>query len=172
MNSTIGRGDPLTSSITDFSRFSNSPRTPAPACSRPMSSSSSSTSRSGEGTSPAAIASASPSTSAVFPTPGSPTMIGLFLRRRARISVSWRISAWRPKIGSILPARAFSVYELVKRRSAESDPPAGVALPPFAPTAPVADFCVASRVPAVIVSSSRRSTSIGSAFSSGKLSAQ
>ena len=38
MNRMIGCGDALTSSITDFSRFSNSPLTPAPACSRPRSS--------------------------------------------------------------------------------------------------------------------------------------
>jgi hypothetical protein len=53
---------------------------------------SSSTFLSSSGTSPATIASARPSTSAVLPTPGSPTMIGLFLRRRARMSISWRIS--------------------------------------------------------------------------------
>ena len=38
MNRMIGVGDALTSSMTDFSRFSNSPLTPAPACNRPRSS--------------------------------------------------------------------------------------------------------------------------------------
>ena len=37
MNRMIGLGLALTSSITDFRRFSNSPFTPAPACSRPRS---------------------------------------------------------------------------------------------------------------------------------------
>ena len=35
MNSITGRGERLTSSITDLSRFSNSPFTPAPACNNP-----------------------------------------------------------------------------------------------------------------------------------------
>ena len=38
MNRMIGCGDALTSAMTDLSRFSNSPLTPAPACSRPRSS--------------------------------------------------------------------------------------------------------------------------------------
>ena len=38
MKRMIGCGEALTSSITDFSRFSNSPLIPAPACNRPRSS--------------------------------------------------------------------------------------------------------------------------------------
>ncbi|EIR95639.1 hypothetical protein YPPY45_1105, partial [Yersinia pestis PY-45] len=57
--------------------------------------------------------SASPSTKAVFPTPGSPTKIGLFLRRRDRMSIIWRISLSRPKIGSIWLARALAVTSRV-----------------------------------------------------------
>ena len=58
------------------------------------------------GTSPAAMRSARPSTTAVLPTPASPVRIGLFWRRRVRMSTIWRISASRPRIGSILPALA------------------------------------------------------------------
>ena len=49
------------------------------------------------GTSPAAMRSAKPSTTAVFPTPASPVRIGLFCRRRIRISMTWRISMSRPR---------------------------------------------------------------------------
>ena len=84
------------------------------------------------GTSPLTMRSARPSTSAVLPTPGSPTMIGLFFRRRARMSMICRISRSRPKMGSIFPSRAFAVNEVVKRDSASSPraagaPPAGAA---------------------------------------------
>jgi hypothetical protein len=47
-----------------------------------------------------------PSTTAVLPTPASPVRIGLFWRRRIRMSMAWRISASRPITGSILPSRA------------------------------------------------------------------
>ena len=104
MNRMIGRGLACTSSITDFSRFSNSPFTPAPACSSPRSRVRTETSASAGGTSPAAMRSAKPSTTAVLPTPASPVRIGLFCRRRVRISMTWRISASRPSTGSILPA--------------------------------------------------------------------
>ena len=58
------------------------------------------------GTSPLIIACAKPSTTAVLPTPASPTSTGLFLVRRAKISaVSW-ISLLRPITGSSLPSRA------------------------------------------------------------------
>ena len=61
------------------------------------------------GTSPFTIAWASPSTTAVLPTPASPTRTGLFLVRRDRISeVSW-ISLFRPITGSNLPSRASAV---------------------------------------------------------------
>ena len=61
------------------------------------------------GTSPLTIACAKPSTTAVLPTPASPTSTGLFLVRRAKISaVSW-ISLLRPITGSSLPSRACCV---------------------------------------------------------------
>src|SRR5205823_2998125 len=41
--------------------------------------------------------------------PASPVRIGLFWRRRIRISTIWRISLSRPTTGSILPALARSV---------------------------------------------------------------
>ncbi len=78
----------------------------------------SSTSRSGGGTSPAAMRSAKPSTTAVLPTPASPVRIGLFWRRRVRMSITWRISASRPRMGSILPARALAVRSMVNWSSA------------------------------------------------------
>ena len=50
--------------------------------------------------------SAKPSTTAVLPTPASPVRIGLFWRRRVRMSMIWRISKSRPRTGSISPAFA------------------------------------------------------------------
>ncbi|MNL00087.1 hypothetical protein D3C87_1205060 [compost metagenome] len=117
INSRIGVGDCCTASITCFSRCSNSPLTPAPACNSPRSSVSKLVLAMIAGTSPSAMRSASPSTSAVFPTPGSPTRMGLFLRRRARMSIICRISTSRPKTGSICPARALAVMSIVKRPS-------------------------------------------------------
>ena len=61
------------------------------------------TSFSGGGTSPLAMRSAKPSTTAVLPTPASPVRIGLFCRRRIRMSTIWRISSSRPTTGSISP---------------------------------------------------------------------
>ncbi len=55
---------------------------------------------------PAATRRANPSTTAVLPTPASPTRIGLFWRRRVRMSTTWRISKSRPSTGSISPCRA------------------------------------------------------------------
>ena len=59
-----------------------------------------------------------PSTTAVLPTPASPVMIGLFWRRRIRMSIAWRISASRPITGSILPSRARCVRLVVYVSSA------------------------------------------------------
>ena len=67
------------------------------------------TSFSGGGTSPRAMRSAKPSTTAVLPTPASPVRIGLFWRRRIRMSMIWRISSSRPVTGSISPSRARAV---------------------------------------------------------------
>ena len=106
MNSIVGVGLFLIASITFFRRFSNSPLTDAPAWRSPRSRPHKSTLRKWSGTSLLAIRKASPSTMAVFPTPASPTRMGLFFLRRLRMSSACRISLSRPKIGSILPSRA------------------------------------------------------------------
>jgi hypothetical protein len=74
--------------------------------------------RSAGGTAPSAMRSAKPSTTAVFPTPASPVRMGLFCRRRRRTSITWRISASRPRMGSMRPARASAVRSTVKRSRA------------------------------------------------------
>ena len=56
---------------------------------------------------------ARPSTTAVLPTPGAPTRIGLFCRRLSRISMHWRISPSRPTMGSMRPSRASAVRSWV-----------------------------------------------------------
>ena len=122
MKRMIGLAEACTSSMTERSRFSNSPFMLAPAWSRPMSSTQSCTSLSDGGTSPFAIRSAKPSATAVFPTPASPVRIGLFWRRRIRISTTWRISSSRPVTGSMPPARARAVRSEAKRRSASCLP--------------------------------------------------
>ncbi|RWX48254.1 hypothetical protein H206_05156 [Candidatus Electrothrix aarhusensis] len=99
----IGVADCLISVITPFRRFSNSPFMPAPASSNPMSKTSREVPRIASGTSPSTMRRASPSTTAVLPTPASPTQMGLFFRRRAKISIIRRISWSRPKTWSILP---------------------------------------------------------------------
>ena len=132
MNRMIGLGEACTSSMTWRSRLSNSPFMLAPACSRPTSSVRSVTSFSGGGTSPAAMRSANPSTTAVLPTPASPVRIGLFCRRRIRMSTIWRISSSRPTIGSISPLRAFSVRSTENLASASCLPIAAGAIAPLA----------------------------------------
>ena len=61
---------------------------------------------------------ARPSTTAVLPTPASPVSIGLFWRRRSRMSTAWRISPSRPITGSSLPSRASCVRSVVNWSSA------------------------------------------------------
>ena len=78
MNRMMGIGEFFTSAINAFRRFSNSPFTPAPACSSARSRDRTCTLRSTGGTSPWETRSAKPSTTAVFPTPASPTRMGLF----------------------------------------------------------------------------------------------
>ena len=78
----------------------------------------SSTGFSGSGTSPATMRRANPSTTAVLPTPASPVRIGLFCRRRVRMSITWRISRSRPMTGSISFFRARSVMFMVNWSSA------------------------------------------------------
>ncbi len=113
INKMIGCGDFFTASITPRKRCSNSPFTPAPACNKPRSRASRATSRNGGGTLASAMRRASPSATAVLPTPGAPTRIGLFCLRRSRMSIHWRISASRPMIGSIRPSRASRVRSCV-----------------------------------------------------------
>ena len=130
MNRMIGFGEACTSSMTERRRFSNSPFMLAPACRSPMSSVQICTSLRSGGTSPRAIRSAKPSTTAVLPTPASPVRIGLFCRRRIRMSTICRISSSRPVTGSMSPARARAVRSEAKRRSASCLPMAagGMAL--------------------------------------------
>ena len=119
MNKIVGFGLFLIASITFFSRFSNSPFTDAPACKRPRSSPHRSTFFRWSGTSLAAIRRAMPSTIAVFPTPASPTRMGLFFLRRLKMSRACRISLSRPRIGSIFPSIA-SLVKLAQNCSSTS----------------------------------------------------
>ena len=75
--------------------------------------------------------------------------MGLFWRRRHRMSITWRISSSRPSTGSIRPARARAVRSIVKRASAA----------PLPDGAPGAAGAGVSTLPAVSASKSRRSTS-------------
>ena len=160
MKRMIGRGAAFTSEITAFRRFSNSPLTPAPACSRPRSRTSSDTPCKGRGTSPAATRRANPSTTAVLPTPASPVRIGLFWRRRVRMSAIWRISSSRPRTGSMKPSRAFCVRSMVNWPNA-CPPAAGAAATPAAAAAAAGASSEASAVPLVMRSRSRRNVSGG-----------
>jgi hypothetical protein len=84
INTMIGWGDPFTSSMTDFNRFSNSPLTPArPEATRDRAFERQHLRVWGH---LLAMRSAKPSTTAVLPTPASPGA-GLFWRRRVRISM-------------------------------------------------------------------------------------
>ena len=166
MNRMIGCGLLRTSSITFLSRFSNSPFTLAPACSNPMSSTCSSTPCSTSGTSPSAMRRARPSTTAVLPTPASPVRIGLFWRRRSRMSTSWRISASRPITGSMWPSRARWVRLVVNwsRAGVEDSAPSPPSPPPAsaACAAPSAKStaCASSCEPAVMPAKSCLSSSL------------
>src|SRR5215208_2492465 len=80
---------------------------------------------------------ARPSTTAVLPTPGSPTSTGLFLVRRERICMIRSISVSRPTTGSSLPSAA----SLVRLRpnwssSLEDFLPSPAAAPDAAPAGP------------------------------------
>ncbi len=157
--------------MTFFSRFSNSPLTPAPACSSPRSRQSSRTLWSASGTLPSTMRRARPSTTAVLPTPGSPTTIGLFLRRRVRMSMIMRISSLRPSTGSISPAAARSVRSMVKlpRLAPAAVGPAEPG-PPDAPEAAGASPSTLSTEPATSKANRRRSSSRGRASSGAKAS--
>ncbi len=140
MNRITGFPLALISSMTPFSRCSNSPFTPAPASSSPRSRPRSATSRRISGTSPWLMRRASPSTTAVLPTPGSPTQRGLFLRRRARMSTIRRISPSRPNTGSMPPSRAFWVKSWQKRRRKPPSAPGAAGHGPGAAGGWVAGF--------------------------------
>ena len=96
-----------------LTRSSNSPLYLAPATSKPISRETRILPFRFSGTSPLTIRCAMPSTMAVLPTPGSPSRMGLFFVRRARICSTRLISSSRPITGSIFPAlaRSFRFFE-------------------------------------------------------------
>ena len=98
-----------TSLTTAFRRSSNSPWYFAPAISAPMSNEYIFLLLRFSGTSPSTIFWAMPSEIAVFPTPGSPTRIGLFLVLLLRIWRTLLISSSLPMTGSSLPWAALSL---------------------------------------------------------------
>ncbi len=102
----------LTSSITFLSLSSNSPRYFAPAIKALISRAMTRLFCKDIGTSFFTILCASPSTTAVFPTPGSPSKIGLFFVLRIRICIIWVISSSLPITGSSLPSMAFWVKSM------------------------------------------------------------
>ncbi len=87
---TMISGDSTSSFRIAFIRSSNCPRYLVPATTREISRASTRLSVKWYGTSPSTMRWASPSTSAVLPTPGSPTRSGLFFARRQR---TWTILA-------------------------------------------------------------------------------
>ncbi len=106
-------------SMSRCMRSSNSPRNFVPATSAETSSEKMRLPASVAGTSPAAMRSASPSTTALLPTPASPTRIGLFFLRRERICTRRSISLSRPTTGSICPWRACCVRSVPNFSSCE-----------------------------------------------------
>ena len=108
-NSSMNRitsGLDATSFMMDLSLFSKSPRYFVPATIDPKSKEISLLSASTGGMSPVTILIAIPSTMADFPTPGSPTSIGLFFLLLPRIWMTLWISSSRPTSGSSFPSRA------------------------------------------------------------------
>ncbi len=103
----------ITSFIARFIRSSNSPRYLEPATIPDKSRVSTLLFCITSGIFPAAISCASPSTTAVLPTPGSPTRHGLFLVRLLNISTSLLISASLPITGSSFPSFAYFVRSLL-----------------------------------------------------------
>ena len=102
----------MTSPMTFFILSSNSPLYLDPATMLERSSERSLLPFTVSGTSSWAMRYAMPSTTAVFPTPGSPTIHGLFFIRLLSICMTLSISFVRPMTGSILPIRASSVRSL------------------------------------------------------------
>ena len=103
----------ITSETTRLIRSSNSPRYFDPATIPERSSVSTRLPPITSGTFPSTIFCASPSTTAVFPTPGSPTRHGLFFVRLLKIWTTRAISSSRPITGSSLPSLASCVRSLL-----------------------------------------------------------
>ena len=97
-----------TSLTTPFNLSSNSPLYFAPAINCPISKAKIILLFKLSGTSPLTIRIANPSAMAVFPTPGSPTKMGLFLLLLERICKVLLISSSRPITGSNFPLFANS----------------------------------------------------------------
>ena len=95
-----------TSARTSCRRCSKSPRYLVPATRLQISSESTLFPHRRAGARPSAMRSASPSTTAVLPTPASPTRQGAFFRRRRRMRSTAAISSSRQNTGSSLPSRA------------------------------------------------------------------
>mmetsp|Transcript_74056 Transcript_74056/g.176574 ORF Transcript_74056/g.176574 Transcript_74056/m.176574 type:complete len:218 (+) Transcript_74056:1683-2336(+) len=106
MKRTMRPSASFTSCNTALRRSSNSPRYLAPLIRAPTSSAITRQDFKASGTSPMTTRCARPSTIAVFPTPGSPTRMGLFLVRLASTCTTRRISSSRPMTGSSLPLSA------------------------------------------------------------------
>ena len=104
----------LISAIKPVTRDSSSPRSFAPAISKPTSRDTTFFDSKNAGTSPCTMRMARPSAMAVLPTPGSPKRIGLFLDRRARIWIVRSTSSSRPITGSTFASRAFCVKSTQK----------------------------------------------------------
>ena len=114
----------FTAPSTPLTRSSKSPRNRVPASSAPRSRAMMRAPRNGAGTSPPAMRCARPSTTAVLPTPASPTSTGLFFCRRPRICSARATSPARPISGSTPPPAARAVRSVVNRsRSWRGLPP-------------------------------------------------
>ncbi len=106
------------SSITAFSRSSNSPLNLEPATSAPRSRARMRLSLRVAGTSLSTIFWARPSATAVFPTPGSPMSAGLFFVRLERTWMTRWISVSLPITGSSFPSFAIAVRSRLNRSRA------------------------------------------------------
>ena len=109
--------DSLISSITAFSRSSNSPRNLLPATIPAMSRATRLLPFSSPGTSPEAMRCPRPSAMAVLPTPAPPMSTGLFFVRLISVCIARAISASLPTTGSSLPSRASWVRSTLYRSS-------------------------------------------------------
>mmetsp|Transcript_25361 Transcript_25361/g.70541 ORF Transcript_25361/g.70541 Transcript_25361/m.70541 type:complete len:380 (+) Transcript_25361:1544-2683(+) len=172
MNKQMSSSLLLTSSITDFTRSSNSPRYLVPATRDPKSNEKTRFPRSRGGTRPSATLCAKPSATAVLPTPAGPTRHALFFLFRSSISITRPISASRPTTGSKSPSTAICVrsaatsFNLSFFPPSSPPPPTGAScfpeplpVPPLAP-APTPSISVRtasrSRSPPVPSSNNRR----------------